>query len=113
MKLATTKTYILKTYILSNANYTVNWKIDRDTIEEILKAKYLGINIQVRGRNMIGEYEDNMVKKAMSYAYTIMNLTRGGLDRAKLTRKLWETCAVPAILYCTDALTVKHRRRAR
>ena len=94
MKLETTKTYIL-----SNANYNVNWKIDKDTIEEILIAEYLGINIQVRGRNLIGGYEDNMVKKGMSYACTIMNLTRSGLDRAMLARKFWETCAVPAILY--------------
>ena len=102
MELATTKTYIL-----SNANYNVSWKIENDTIEEILIAKYLGIHVQVRGRNMIGKYEDNMIKKAMSYAYTIMNLTRSGLDRAMIARKLWETCAVPAILYCTDALTIK------
>ena len=63
MELATTKTYIL-----SNANYNVSWKIENDTIEEILIAKYLGIHVQVRGRNMIGKYEDNMIKKAMSYA---------------------------------------------
>ena len=58
MKLATTKTYIL-----SNANYNVSWKIKNDTIEEILIAKYLGIHVQVRGRNMIGGYEDKMIKK--------------------------------------------------
>ena len=63
MKLSTTKTYIL-----SNANYNVSWKIENDAIKEILMAKYLGIHVQVRGRNMIGEYEDNMIKKAMSYA---------------------------------------------
>ena len=94
MELATTKTYIL-----SNANYNVSWKIENDTIEEILIAKYLGIHVQVRGRNMIGKYEDNMTKKAMSYAYTIMNLTRSGLDRAMIARKLWESFAVPATLY--------------
>ena len=36
-----------------------------------------------------------------------MNLTRSGLDRAMIARKLWESCAVQATLYCTDALTIK------
>ena len=50
------------------------------TIEEILLAKYLGVNLQTRGRSMIGVYEKHMMCKATSYAYTIMNLSRGILN---------------------------------
>ena len=67
-----------KTYIISNATYDVNWSVNSETIEEILVAKYLGVKIQLRGRNIIGQYEEIMIKRAMSYAYTIMSLTRGG-----------------------------------
>ena len=67
-----------KTYIISNATYDVNWSVNSETIEEILIAKYLGVNLQIRGRNIIGQYEEIMIKRAMSYAYTIMSLTRGG-----------------------------------
>ena len=96
-----------KTYIISNATYDVNWSVNSETIEEILVAKYLGVKIQLRGRNIIGQYEEIMIKRAMSYAYTIMSLTRGGLDRALIAKRVWETCAIPSILYCVEALTIK------
>ena len=31
---------------------------------------------------MIGQYEEIMINRATSYAYSIMNLTKGGLDKA-------------------------------
>ena len=80
-----------KTYIISNATYDINWAVNSETIEEILVAKYLGVKMQLRGRNIIGQYEEIMIKRAMSYAYAIMNLTRGGLDRALIAKRVWET----------------------
>ena len=96
-----------KTYILSNASYDVSWSLGEDTIEEILVAKYLGVKIQIRGRTIIGQYENDMIRRAKSYAYSLMNLTRGGLDRAHIAHKLWESCAIPAILYCAEAVTIR------
>ena len=102
MKLATSKTYIL-----TNSPNEISWKVDNVTIEEILVAKYLGVTIQVRGRSMIGVYEKDMIRKATNYAYAIMNLSRGVLDRAMVAKRLWESCAIPAILYCVEAVTLK------
>ena len=70
-------------------------------------AKYLGVTIQVRGRSMIGVYEKDMIRKATNYAYAIMNLSRGVLDRAMVAKRLWESCAIPSILYCVEAVTLK------
>ena len=36
-----------KTYILTNSRNQGSWKVEEDTIEEILVAKYLGVSIQV------------------------------------------------------------------
>ena len=74
----------------------------------MMKAKYLGVKLQLRGRNMIGQYEETMIKRAMSYAYTLMTLRGGGLDRALIAKRVWESSAIPAILYCVEgeALTV-------
>ena len=102
MKLATSKTYIL-----TNAPNEISWKVDNITIEEILVAKYLGVTIQVRGRSMIGGYEKDMIRKATNYAYAIMNISRGILDRAMVAKRLWESCAIPSILYCVEAVTLK------
>ena len=57
---------------------------------------------------MIGQYEETMIKRAMIYVYTIMKLRGGGLDRALIAKRVWESCAIPAILYCVEgeALTV-------
>jgi hypothetical protein len=96
-----------KTNIITNAPYEIAWKIADDTIEEILVAKYLGVKIQIRGRTIIGNYEEDMIRRAKSYAYSLMNLTRGGLDRAHIAHKVWESCAIPAILYCAEAVSLK------
>ena len=77
MKLSTSKTYIL-----TNSRNQGSWKVEGETIEEILIAKYLGVNVQVRGRSMIGKYESEIIRRATNYAYTIMNLTRGAFDRS-------------------------------
>ena len=61
------------------STYDVNWSVNSETIEEILVANYLGVKIQLRGRNIIGQYEEIMIKRTMSYAYTILSLTRGGV----------------------------------
>ena len=55
-----------KTYIISNAMYDVNWSVNSETVKEIFVAKYLGVKIQLRGRNIIGQYEEIMIKRAMS-----------------------------------------------
>ena len=99
MKLSTSKTYIL-----TNSRNQGSWKVEGETIEEILIAKYLGVNVQVRGRSMIGKYESEILRRATNYAYTIMNLTRGAFDRSYVARRLWEACAIPAILYCSEAM---------
>ena len=31
------------------------------TIEEVLVAKYLGVDIQIKGRNMVGNYEATLL----------------------------------------------------
>ena len=35
-----------------------------------------------------------------------MNLTRKGLDRAILAHYIWETCTIPLILYCSEAIVL-------
>ena len=53
---------------------------------------------------MIGKYESEIIRRATNYAYTIMNLTRGAFDRLYVARRLWESCAIQAILYCSEAM---------
>ena len=69
---------IPKTYILSNAAYDVSCIIDDATIEEVLVAKFLSVNIRVRGQNLVGLYEAEIVKHAQNYTYSIMNLNLPG-----------------------------------
>ena len=47
-----------------------------------------------------------MLRLARSYAHTIIGLTRSGLDRAQIACKLLECCAIHAVLYGTEAMTV-------
>ena len=55
MKLA-----VSKTFILTNSPNVVDWSVEDETIEEVLAAKYLGVNLQIRGRNMVGHWLRNV-----------------------------------------------------
>ena len=50
-----------------------------------------------------------MIATANKYAYSIFNIARTGLDRSKLAQTLWETCAMPSILYATEAFSVSNK----
>ena len=101
-----------KTYILTNSRNQGSWKVEEETIEEILIAKYLGVSIQVRGRSMVGKYESDIIRRATNCAFSIMNLTRGSMDRSLVARRLWEACAIPSILYCSEAMVFTRKTLA-
>ena len=73
-------------------------------IEAAIVAKYLEIEINIQGRNLIKPRESRMIGGARTYAHTIMGCTRSGLDRALTAYRLWESCAVPGFLYGTEAI---------
>ena len=103
MKLA-----VSKTVILSNGPANTAWSVDENKpgLEAVLVGKYLGIDLQVKGRNLVKAREDKMISIAQSYAHTIMGVTRSGLDKALIVRKLWECCAIPSFLYGVEAMTI-------
>ena len=102
------KLSIEKTIILSNGPQGQSWKVEPGTpdLEASLVGKYLGIDIQVKGRNLVKAREESMIGIAQKYAYTIMGITRAGLDRALVAHTLWEGCAVPAISYAVESMVL-------
>ena len=94
-----------KTYMLTSGPQDRIWRIgDSDSsLEETMVAKYLGVNIKLRGRNIV-QREKDVVATARRHANAIMGLTRAGLDRAKVVKRLWEACAIPAILYGSETM---------
>ena len=97
-----------KTVILTAGDNSSTWKVDDDSPDLIasLVAKYLGVSLSVKDRNLVKAREEKMVSSARAFAHTIMGLTRSGLDRAITAHKLWEVCAIPSILYATEAMVV-------
>ena len=97
-----------KTVILTAGDNSCTWKVDDDSPDLIatLVAKYLGVSLSVKGRNLVKAREEKMVSSARAFAHTIMGLTQSGLDRAITAHKLWEVCAIPSILYATKAMVV-------
>ena len=104
------KLSIEKTIILSNGPQGQVWKVEPGTpdLEASLVGKYLGVDIQVKGRNLVKSREERMIGIAQKYAYTIMGITRAGLDRALVAHTLWEGCAIPAILYAVEAMILSN-----
>ena len=46
------------------------------------------------------------VSVAQNYSNAAIALSRNGLDRALAAHTLWERCAVPAVLYATEAMVL-------
>ena len=83
-----------KTHILTTGPKDKWWRVDKET----LAAKYLGVEVQLRGRNTMRR-EKELVNIARRTSHAILSLTRTGLDRARVARILWESCALPTCLY--------------
>ena len=79
-------------------------------MKETIEAKYLGIDIKVRGKNPIKTKEQKMITQAKAKAYTILNLKREGINRAKIARTLWESTVIPAVLYATEIMIGKRKK---
>ena len=51
--------------------------------------------------------------RVKNMAYTILNLSREGLDRGLVASKLWEVCAIPTFLYATGTMVIRDGAIAR
>ena len=103
MKLA-----VEKTVILSSGPVGDRWVVsgDEPSLEASLVAKYLGVDLSIKGCNLVKALEARMISTAQAYAHTIMGCTRTGLDRSATAQRLWEGCAIPAVLYAVEAMVV-------
>ena len=103
MKLA-----VEKTVILSSGPVGGRWVVsgDEPSLEASLVAKYLGVDLSIKGCNLVKALEARMISTAQAYAHTIMGCTRTGLDRSATAQRLWEGCAIPAVLYAMKAMVV-------
>ena len=68
-------------------------------------AKYLGVNIQLRGKCTVRKEQD-VISGKRRIAHSIMSLTRANLDRSRVARIRWESCGIPSILYAVEAMTL-------
>ena len=82
----------------------IQWrKSDRDDNGKVFRSEH-----PTEGKELVGREKD-MIATAEKYAYSIFNIARTELDRSKLARTLWETCAMPSILYATEAFSVSNK----
>ena len=101
-----------KTNILTLGPENSNWYIPRMfdapdfTAEEKEMAKYLGVKLAIRPRSYLSDFNKDIIKKARNYAFSIMSLSKEHLDRGMVAHAMWETCAIPGILYATECLNV-------
>ena len=95
-----------KRAILTAGAQDTTWSVSdsEPDLEVVIASKYLGIDIQVKGRNLIKD--DQMIRSALKYVHTSMGFSRVGQDNAQVASLLWERCAVPAILYASEAMNV-------
>ena len=101
-----------KTNILTLGPENSKWFIPRMfdapefTAEEKAMAKYLGVKLAIRPRAYLSDLNKDILRKARNYAFSIMSLSKDHLDRCMIAREMWETCAIPGILYATDCLNI-------
>ena len=71
---------VTKTFVLSTRRAGRSWNIGKsgNTLEDSMMAKYLGVNIQLRGKCTVRREED-VISSAMRFTHSIMSLTRANL----------------------------------
>ena len=80
--------------------------LDEMSLEEVIQFKYLGCIVSSSPWKLYRAHNDLMKAKARRYMYSVMSLTRRGPDRSALAHTLWTSVALPAILYCCEAVVV-------
>ena len=108
MRLSESKTYIST---LSEEN---NWRCENhegSTMEfqESMMFSYLGLDFHIKGRDFLMDQYKRMLSKAEKYRHAILNTTRESLDRSLVAHSLWESCAVPAIMYGAEACILSEK----
>ena len=106
MKLAVEKTVLLST---GPADQT--WKVDNDSrdLESTLVGKYLVVEIQVKGRNLVKSREEKIVITAQRYAHTIMGGISVRNGQSSDCAHTVESCAIPAIRYAPEAMVLSNK----
>ena len=61
--------------------------------------KYLGVNIDLAPWKLYSHYNEQVIRTARNYMYSVMSLAKTGPDTSQLAHSLWTCCAVPAFLY--------------
>ena len=90
---------VTKTIVLSTRRAGRSWNIGQpgNTLEDSMMAKYLGVNIQLRGKCTVRREED-VISSEVIFTHSITSLTRANLDRSRVARILCESFGVPSIL---------------
>ena len=78
------------------------------SLEGVEFAKYLGSEVRT-SPNLVyqDKFAENMVLKSSRYKKSIMSLANGSADPVLFAARLWESCAVPSILYSCESLLVR------
>ena len=104
MRISESKTYIAT--LSADMSWLCEGDYDELFFDDSQRCTYLGLDYRLKGRDFLGEQYEKMKKKADKYVFAILNTTRDLLDRSILARSLWETCALPAIMYGIEACVV-------
>ena len=96
---------VTKTFVLSTRRAGRSWNIGQpgNTLEDSMMVKYLGVNIQLKGKCTVRREED-VIYSEVIFTHSITSLTRANLDRSRVARILWESFGVPSILYSVEAM---------
>ena len=70
-------------------NMSCNLSSEELNLEMPIIGKYLGIEINVKGRNLIKSREKKMISTARNYAQTIFGCTKLGLDSSVTAHRIW------------------------
>ena len=98
------KLSVEKTVMLSSGLDDSSWNFlsDDPTLEISLMGRYLGFEVNVKGRNLITSCEKKLISTDRNYAHTIFGCTKLGLDRSVTANRVWECCTIPSILYALE-----------
>ena len=73
-------------------------------LEAVCSFKYLGVYLNNNPRSMFKDYNQKVVEKTKRYLTSVLSLSKAGPNRSELAYVLWNSVALPSILYGTEII---------
>ena len=78
--------------------------VDDLSLDQVIAFKYLGVTFNCAPYSLFKNFNEQVRRRAHTYAYRVLSLSKCGPKRSDLAFSLWNQVALPSILYGSEVI---------